>query len=247
MKKFSLAAIAALTAAVTISVPMNAQAADWKDFCTKSPSGNIMIGNVSNLEEVKDLLKGWGIDLDRCLSGGGNANVVWPECPGLGTPGIEIPGIEIPEIPGLEIPEVEIPNTGGDEGSEEGNTNLSYAEQIVNLVNEERAKNGLSSVALDYSIEAAAMIRAREIQNSFSHTRPDGRSFSTALKEQGVSYIGSGENIAWGQNSPEEVMRGWMNSPGHRANILNSKFTKMGVGHFQNARGTNYWTQLFTY
>lgn len=249
MKKFSLAAIAALTAAVTLSIPMNAQAADWKDFCTKSPSGNIIIGNASNLEQVKDKLKEWGIDLDTCLSGGGNSIVVWPESPGLGIPGIEIPGLEIPgvEIPEIELPEIEGPNPEGGNGLEEGNTNLSYAEQVVKLVNAERAKNGLSPLTLDYSIESAALVRAKEIQNSFSHTRPDGRNFSSALKEQGVSYIGSGENIAWGQHSPEEVMKGWMNSPGHRANILNSRFTKIGVGHFQNSKGTNYWTQLFTY
>lgn len=115
------------------------------------------------------------------------------------------------------------------------------------MVNEERAKVGLSEVTLDKSIEAAALIRAKEIETSFSHTRPDGRSFSTVLTDNGITYRGSGENIAWGQRSPQEVMKGWMNSEGHRANILNPKFTKIGVGYYQNAAGRNYWTQLFTY
>ena len=117
----------------------------------------------------------------------------------------------------------------------------------MDLVNRERAKAGLSPVTADTSIQAAAQVRAREIEKSFSHTRPDGSSFNTALTQQGVTYRGSGENIAWGQKTPEQVMNGWMNSEGHRANILNKNFTKIGVGYHQNASGTNYWTQLFTY
>ena len=94
--------------------------------------------------------------------------------------------------------------------------------------------------------KAAAQVRAEEIVTSFSHTRPNGSSFSTALKEQNVSYRGAGENIAWGQRSPEEVVNAWMNSAGHRANILNERFTTIGVGHYQKG-STHYWAQLFTY
>lgn len=130
---------------------------------------------------------------------------------------------------------------------EEDNQTASFAEQVVKLVNVERTKAGLNELTLDKTIENAASIRAREIEKSFSHTRPDGSSFSSVLKEQGISYKGAGENIAWGQKSPEEVVNAWMNSEGHRANILNPKFTKIGVGHYQNSKGTNYWTQLFTY
>lgn len=90
-------------------------------------------------------------------------------------------------------------------------------------------------------------VRAVETKTLFSHTRPDGSSFSTALKEQGVSYRGAGENIAWGQKTPEQVMEGWMNSAGHRANIMNEKYTSLGVGYYQSETGVNYWTQLFTY
>ena len=63
----------------------------------------------------------------------------------------------------------------------------------------------------------------------------------------GVKFMGAGENIAWGQRSPEEVMNGWMNSSGHRANILNSSFKKIGVVYYVGANGRTYWTQLFTY
>lgn len=125
--------------------------------------------------------------------------------------------------------------------------NQTFAEQVVALVNEERTKAGLNPLTLDKEIEAAALVRAKEIEISFAHTRPDGRSFGTALKDRGITYKGAGENIAWGQRSPQEVMNAWMNSDGHRANILNPRFTKIGVGYYQNTAGRNYWTQLFTY
>lgn len=129
---------------------------------------------------------------------------------------------------------------------EENEAALSYAEQVVKLVNAERAKAGLSALEMKTDITAAANVRAKEIKQVFSHTRPDGRSFSSALKEQGVSFRGSGENIAWGQKTPEQVMNGWMNSEGHRANILNKNYKNIGVGYYQE-NGVNYWVQLFTY
>jgi uncharacterized protein YkwD len=122
----------------------------------------------------------------------------------------------------------------------------SYAVQILNLVNAERTKAGLTELKLDLNITAAANVRAKEIKQSFSHTRPNGKNFSSALTEQGVSFRRSGENIAWGQKSPEQVMNGWMNSSGHRANILNSSFENIGIGYYQDTNGVNYWVQLFT-
>ena len=130
------------------------------------------------------------------------------------------------------------------------NDNVSsntYVQQVVDLVNKERAKKGLSKLTLDTNLQKAAQIRAKEIETSFSHTRPNGSNFSTVLSEFNISYRGSGENIAWGQTSPEAVMNAWMNSSGHRANILNSSFTKIGVGYYQNSAGRKYWSQLFTY
>ena len=118
----------------------------------------------------------------------------------------------------------------------------SQAEQVVKLVNEERTKAGLPALTVNADITTAANVRANEIKRVFSHTRPDGSSFSTALKEQGVSFRGSGENIAWGQKSPEQVMNAWMNSDGHRANILNKNFKNIGVGHYQDENGE--WTPI---
>lgn len=123
---------------------------------------------------------------------------------------------------------------------------LSYAEQVVKLVNAERAKVGLSALTMQTNITAAANVRAKEIKQSFSHTRPNGSSFSSVLNEQGAAFRSSGENIAWGQKTPEQVMQGWMNSNGHRANILNKNFNNIGVGYYQDEKGVNYWVQLFT-
>ena len=134
-----------------------------------------------------------------------------------------------------------------DELQEEESAELSYARQVAKLVNEERAKVGLHPLTFDTEIASAAQIRANEIKTSFSHTRPDGRKFSTVLTDNGIRFTGAGENIAWGQKSPEHVMEAWMNSDGHRANILNAKFTKIGVGQYLDSAGRNYWVQLFTY
>lgn len=159
---------------------------------------------------------------------------------------------------GLVIPNTGKPDTDsskpdtntGKPDTDSSNTDTndsSIAEQITALVNAERSKAGLSPVTLDTSLTSAANVRAKESAVSFSHTRPDGRSFSSILTDNGISYRGSGENLAYGQFSPESVMEGWMNSSGHRANILNPNFTKIGVGYYKSSSGTKYWSQLFIY
>ena len=121
------------------------------------------------------------------------------------------------------------------------------AEQVIELVNSYRAQYGLSAVQYDKAASCAAQKRALEIQSVFSHTRPDGSRCFTALDECGASYHGAGENIAMGQSTADEVMNDWMNSQGHRENILNGNFTKIGVGVSVGADGRIYWTQMFTY
>lgn len=138
-------------------------------------------------------------------------------------------------------------NTNNGNTNNGSTSNKTYTQQVVDLVNAERAKAGLAPLTIDANVEKAANVRANEIQTSFDHVRPNGGSFSTALKEQSVNFQGAGENIAWGQKTPEEVMNAWMNSAGHRANILNKNFTHIGVGNLQNSAGTQYWVQLFTY
>lgn len=181
-----------------------------------------------------------------------------PELPGIDLPGqpdIENPDQNQPdtELPGIpDQPETEAPDNSHPEQPETpdqgtDSENQSFAMQVINLVNQERAKEGLPALTFDAGIEKAALVRAKETEKSFSHTRPDGRGFSTALTEAGVTFREAGENIAYGQKTPQQVMEGWMNSPGHRANIMNKNYTKIGVGYYQNSNGVNYWTQLFTY
>ena len=146
-----------------------------------------------------------------------------------------------PILPDTDQPEEELPGGDADQDSEA----LSFARQVAELVNEERARNGLSPLTVHTGAEKAAAVRAREIQTSFSHTRPNGSSFSTALTEAGASFAVSGENIAYGQKTPAQVMEAWMNSAGHRANILNPSFRQIGVGYTESASGIGYWTQLF--
>lgn len=160
-------------------------------------------------------------------------------------PDTEQPDIDTPET--SNPPAVESPDTQKPDENVPDKETLSYAERVIELVNEERAKAGLPALTMDENVTAAANVRAKEIKQKFSHTRPDGSSFSSVLNQHSVSFRGSGENIAWGQKTPEQVMNGWMNSDGHRANILNKNFKNIGVGYYQDENGVNHWVQLFTY
>ncbi len=122
--------------------------------------------------------------------------------------------------------------------------NLAYEVQVLELVNSERAKYNLEPLAMDDNAVKVAHLRAKEIVQSFSHTRPDGSSCFTVANQFGVSYRTAGENIAYGYATPEQVVNGWMNSEGHRKNILSASFSKIGIGCYNN-NGTLYWTQFF--
>ena len=126
-----------------------------------------------------------------------------------------------------------------------GSTQLEdYARQVAGIVNRERAANGLSPLKYSDRLSEPALVRAKEIQSSFSHTRPNGSKCFTAITEAGITYRTAGENIAYGQRNPEEVMNAWMNSSGHRANILGANYEYIGIGvTYQN--GTYYWSQFF--
>ena len=123
-----------------------------------------------------------------------------------------------------------------------------FVQQVIGLVNAERTSRGLSALSgKNTGLANAAAVRAQEIKDYFSHTRPGEKAFSTVLNEHGISYMGAGENIAEGQRTPDEVMNGWMNSQGHRNNILKPEFTSIGVGYYQDSSGRGHWTQLFIY
>lgn len=116
---------------------------------------------------------------------------------------------------------------------------VDFIDEVIRLCNEEREAAGLSPLEKSDSLTDAAAVRAGELPRKFSHTRPDGSSCFTAFPEKSKT---KGENIAMGYSNPEQVVSGWMNSPGHKANILNPDFTKIGVGYNENG---SYWVQVF--
>jgi uncharacterized YkwD family protein len=121
-----------------------------------------------------------------------------------------------------------------------------YAIKVLELVNIERAKEGLSPLVMDSRLQQVATEKSKDmaISDYFSHTSPNYGSPFDMMKKFGVSYMAAGENIAMGYRTPEEVMDGWMNSPGHKANILSSKYGKIGIGVYFG--DSVYWTQMFT-
>jgi uncharacterized YkwD family protein len=119
-----------------------------------------------------------------------------------------------------------------------------YAQQVIELTNKERARAGLPALKADAQLSNVAQKKSQDMQQNhyFSHTSPTYGSPFDMMRDFGVTYKTAGENIAQGQRTPQEVVTAWMNSPGHRANILNKQFTHIGVG-FEQAG--NHWTQMF--
>ncbi|MBW4828034.1 MAG: serine protease [Clostridiaceae bacterium] len=119
--------------------------------------------------------------------------------------------------------------------------------KVVELVNVERNKAGLSPLTYNEELSKVARIKSQDMadKNYFSHNSPTYKDPFTMMKNFGIKYGQAGENIAKGYSNADSVVKGWMNSPGHRANILNSNFKKIGVGYV-NKGGTTYWTQMFT-
>lgn len=258
MKKITLLTATALTIAGLSGQTLVAQAAPriqitqpaqskQVELCQNGNKVVISYGSGCNTQNIFN-------NLQNCFP---NLNLPENCFPSINLPETDLPETNVPDAdtPGNNTPDNNNPGNNGstdttpEESPEEDSSDdniHAYVKKVIDLVNVERAKEGLSALTMDLQVQAAAQVRAMECEQLFSHTRPDGTSFATALKEQNVSYRRAGENIAWGQRTPEQVVSGWMNSEGHRANIMNANFTKIGVGYYQNAKGTNYWCQLFT-
>ncbi|WP_341518281.1 CAP domain-containing protein [Bacillus paramobilis] len=128
--------------------------------------------------------------------------------------------------------------------AEEAKSLSEFEQRVVELTNAERAKQGLPALKIDTELSKVARIKSEDMQknNYFDHNSPTYGSPFDMMKKFGISYTSAGENIAQGQRTPEEVVQAWMNSAGHRANILNNGFTHIGVGYVESG---NYWTQQF--
>ena len=120
----------------------------------------------------------------------------------------------------------------------------SYEQEVIRLVNEIRAKNGLKALTYDWELARVARYKSQDMKDNkyFSHTSPIYGSPFQMIKNFGLSFRSAGENIAKGYSTPQAVVNGWMNSSGHRANILSSSYTHIGVGYVSSG---NYWTQMF--
>ena len=123
----------------------------------------------------------------------------------------------------------------------------AFQKEVVRLVNVERQKQGLGKLSLNAKLSNVATLKSQDMinKNYFDHTSPTYGSPFDMMKQFNISYKTAGENIAKGQKTPAEVVKAWMNSQGHRENILNKNYTEIGIGVAKDANGTLYWTQMF--
>lgn len=162
-------------------------------------------------------------------------------------PEITVPEVVQPEAPkeSAKVPETETateqkPTNKIDQNED---ANIDFAQQVVDLVNQERAKGGLQPLKNDKALANVAMIKAKDMYNNnyFDHNSPTLGSPFDLMKSEGVQYRTAGENIAKGQKTPQEVMKAWMNSEGHRQNIMSPNYTSIGVAYYNGE-----WVQAFT-
>lgn len=136
-------------------------------------------------------------------------------------------------------------NSEKPQSNQKGTYQLSqFEQQVVQLTNKQRTSHGLKPLKIDPTLSKMARDKSQDMANNhyFSHTSPTYGSPFNMMKQYGISYSYAGENIAEGQQTPQEVVNAWMNSPEHRANILNPHYTQIGVGYAANG---NIWTQDF--
>ena len=120
----------------------------------------------------------------------------------------------------------------------------AFEQEVIRLVNEIRARNGLKALTANWELCRVARFKSQDMVDNryFSHTSPTYGSPFQMIRDFGISFRTAGENIAYGQRSPQAVVDAWMGSAGHRANILNASYTQIGVGYVASG---NYWTQMF--
>ena len=213
-----------------------------------SAASNECISVFDRIERINAVVNGVNISncapqgiiqsiISNCING---QLPIFPEIPDIDpeTPEQEQNPV-LPELPEQE----EIPDEDNSGENMQGNVS-EFERRVVELVNTERAEAGLAALKINEKLSSVAREKSADMQRNgyFSHTSPTYGSPFDMLRKFGISYNTAGENIAMGYSSPEAVVNGWMNSAGHRANILSSAFREIGVGHVANG---NYWTQLF--
>lgn len=260
MKKYAIA----LGTTLMLAVPTIGQA----DASTADQQTKVQKVNCLNIENVLSDIKNGSFSVEKNLSQeqinkllqqalqGQNGQAQAAPAPEQ-KPAPEAPKAEAPApAPAPEKVEAPAPAQPKEEVKEEApapkqeaqtSEDKQFAAQVLDLVNQERQKAGLQPVQLDEQVAAVATKKSEDMRdkNYFSHDSPTYGSPFDMLKQFGVNYNSAGENIAAGQRTPEEVMKAWMESPGHKANILSSNFTHLGVGVAKGGSYGVYWTQMF--
>jgi uncharacterized YkwD family protein len=264
-KKKMLSAATALTLLASPLAAGSADAASPEQVKTKVQTLQLN-GNQEDLNKyIQDTLSKYGvngqnINLQDCLKGQAPQPQEAPKAEAP-APEQEAPKAEAPApAPQQEAPKAEAPAPAQPQAQEqqaqpkaqeqqakpaaETGELSQYEQKVVELTNQERAKQGLPALEVDAELSKVAKEKSRDMQanNYFSHDSPTYGSPFDMMKQFGVEYSAAGENIAMGQPTPEEVVQAWMNSDGHRKNILSSNYTHIGVGYVEDG---HYWTQQF--
>lgn len=272
LKLLSLLAIVALLTvpANAANVPGRCTAANAAAYCATAPANAANVPgrcNAANAAYCATICNdasctvasrypgAWGrVTFPAFLRPDANANAANPDCaaPDCNTPAIPDSGASAPDSNVPAVPATPAPNTTPAPvsntpapASTETSGMSAYELEVVRLVNVERARYGLSALAADGELSRIARYKSQDMRDKgyFSHESPTYGSPFQMLKSFGVSYRAAGENIAYGYATPQKVVNAWMNSEGHRANILNASYTRLGVGYVASG---DYWTQLFT-
>jgi len=231
LKKNWLKTVAAgsLTAALAVGImlPASAAAANPTTYTT-------VTYKITDAASLKAVLEQWKKQLEQFNQG------TTTQKPADQTTGTTTPAKPTNPTPTKPSDNGSTSNNGSNSGSETSQSD--FAAQVVKLVNAERAKAGLSALTSDALLNkvAAAKVKDMSDNNYFDHQSPTYGSPFDMMKQFGVTYTAAGENIAKGQKTPQEVVTAWMNSDGHRKNILNANFTHIGVGYYNG-----YWAQEF--
>ncbi|WP_409253006.1 CAP domain-containing protein [Bacillus sp. SCS-153A] len=145
-----------------------------------------------------------------------------------------------------ETPQQPADKNEQNQNAEAGNMD-EYVQQVIDLTNGERKKNGLPALKPHAELSNVARIKSEDMvnKNYFSHTSPTYGSPFEMMENFGIDYSTAAENIAAGQETPKEVVKAWMESPGHRKNIMNQQVTHIGVGYAEDGGRGIYWTQMF--
>ncbi|MCM1328798.1 MAG: CAP domain-containing protein [Ruminococcus sp.] len=269
MKK-TMKRVTAIAAAAAIAVSMSIPAAaascnrtcNTNNNCTSNSNSNSC--GIFSINSLCDFLKKIGINIGGCNSNSGNnsSTAQKPDttCPDGSCGTTQKPDTTCPDgncgttqKPDTTCPDgncgttqkpsttVQKPSTG----TTTDKTDVSdYEKEVVTLVNGIRKEYGLGELTLNTELSAVARAKSQDMKDNgyFSHTSPTYGSPFDMMKTFGISYGTAGENIAMGYRTPEAVVDAWMNSEGHRANILNSSYKEIGVGYVSSG---NYWTQMF--